>query len=907
MTESNGSTWTPDASQREIIGIRSGCHLVLAPPGCGKTQILAERIRLALAGGVSPDDMLCLTFTNRAARGMRERINERVGEKEAEGVFVGNVHRFCSRFLFGNGVVPAESAIIDDDDTTSILARYLNEDEERVSRDFRRKQAYNQIMFFAHLMYDIEHGVPKPLRMHPECVTKEDIAVMKAIGEAQGRTFDAPMMIDIYNHTDFYLDLVRQPVFNPLLRHDAEQTVLKMRFAHAYTTYKRQNNLLDFEDLLQFTYTTLKADAAHKRYSWVQVDEVQDLNMLQVEIIKQISGDPTPSPSHSGRGSACLLFLGDEQQAIFSFMGAKLNTLNSLKNLCAGNIHHLNVNHRSPRLLLEMLNAYAVANLGSDPSLLPAAASAAVGTSANATGELRICPYPNIYAEFNGVAKRAAGLVDKFKQETTAIVVNSNRDADEISKALDHDGHPHFKVSGTDLFSTPEVKLLVAHLGVLANDMNFLAWARLMHGLKVCETPASARQFVHQLRARAIAPSDFLLADGETYVQRFIDIYENHDIVVFDTETTGLDVFEDDIIQIAAERIRQGKPVEKFCVYIETDKPVPTMLGDIANPIVEERKHQKLYSHKEALDMFAKFAGNGTLLAHNAEFDSHILEYNIKRFAASCNPLHCNGGILDSLKLIRLLRPDLKAYKLKTLLAELGLQGENTHLADDDVNATVQLVNYCYKRGQEMVASQDEYLGRKTTHDRIGRLRRNYGEVYQQAVSRLYARQPSTSGVPALVDEMRNFYHWLAEAHWIKENDKIYYIFRYLAADIIDEAKESSLKEQLDHHIMELSTFKEADLCGSSVINDRLFVSTIHKAKGLEFDNVLVFDAVDGRIPSFYHENNPQLLAEDARKLYVAMSRAKRRLFVCYAKQGTSSGMPDRKLSRFMEPVKKFF
>jgi DNA helicase-2/ATP-dependent DNA helicase PcrA len=53
------------------------------------------------------------------------------------------------------------------------------------------------------------------------------------------------------------------------------------------------------------------------------------------------------------------------------------------------------------------------------------------------------------------------------------------------------------------------------------------------------------------------------------------------------------------------------------------------------------------------------------------------------------------------LKLIRLLRPDLKVYKLKALLAELGLQGENSHLADDDVNATVSLVNYCYTKGIE--------------------------------------------------------------------------------------------------------------------------------------------------------------------------------------------------------------
>lgn len=926
------ASWTPDASQREIIGISSGCHLVLAPPGCGKTQILAERIRLALDSGVNAEDMLCLTFTNRAARGMRERINERVGESESEGVFVGNVHRFCSRFLFENGIVPSESAIIDDDTTTSILARYLGEDEDTVNRDFRRKQAYSQIMFFAHLMYDVRHGLPKSLRMHPECVTREDIAVMKAISEARGSAFDARMMVDIYDNTDFYLDLVRQPSSNRLLAHEAEQTLMKMRYAHAYDAYKRQNNLIDFEDLLQLTYTALAETPGHKRYPWVQVDEVQDLNMLQLAIIRGVSASAEPPGNQP-----CLMFLGDEQQAIFSFMGAKLTTLNTLKEQCEGNIHHLGVNHRSPRQLLEMLNTYAVSNLGSDPRLLPVAAlpddapaaadgqPTCAGMSPDEPGALCISPYPNIHAEFEGVANHAAALVDKYRNETTAIIVNSNRDADDISKILDLAGHAHFKVSGTDLFSTPELKLLTAHLSVIANDMNFLAWSRIMQGMRVCDTPASARRFVHQLRSRAILPSDLLLADSQTYLRRFLDIYANSDIVVFDTETTGLDVFADDIIQIAAERIRNGVSVAKFSVHIETAKPIPHMLGDVVNPIIEGRKRVSILPHAEALRMFLHFVGDDALLAHNAEFDFHIMEHNLRRYLGIPTPSDNGGGsddgearrshatwnggreVFDSLKLIRLLRPDLKAFKLKALLAELGLQGTNSHLADDDVDATISLVAYCYRKGMETIPSQDEFLSRKSTIEHAGRLRRNYAAPYNAARSRLYDRTVSDSGVPALVDEMRGFYHWLVDTHWIRQVDKIHYVFSFLTSDIIDEREEPSLKEQLDHHIMELSTFKEADLCGSTAITDRLFISTIHKAKGLEFDNVMVLDAVEGRIPNFYHENNAQLLAEDARKLYVAMSRAKRRLYVCYSRQGTSSAMPERKLSRFMEPVMGFF
>ena len=228
-------------------------------------------------------------------------------------------------------------------------------------------------------------------------------------------------------------------------------------------------------------------------------------------------------------------------------------------------------------------------------------------------------------------------------------------------------------------------------------------------------------------------------------------------------------------------------------------------------------------------------------------------------------------------------------------MKELGLEGQNSHLADDDVNATVSLVNYCYEQGRLRVESQNEYLKRQTTVDRIARFRARYAPYFQRDSARLYNRASSPDGVPALVDVMREFYHNIVEAGWIHMISKVDYVFRFLATDVINEATEPSLVEQLDHHILEINTFKEADLCSSKTIEERIFVSTIHKAKGLEFDNVIVFDAVDGRIPNFYNVNSPSLLAEDARKLYVAMSRSKRRLFVYYNAR--------REPSRFLQGI----
>ena len=379
------------------------------------------------------------------------------------------------------------------------------------------------------------------------------------------------------------------------------------------------------------------------------------------------------------------------------------------------------------------------------------------------------------------------------------------------------------------------------------------------------------------------------------YVQRFLKVYEERDIVVFDTETTGLCVFDDDIIQIAAEKIQKGRTVAKFSVYIETDKAIPERLGDIVNPMIEERLHHRLYTHEEALRSFIAFVGDGVLLAHNASFDYHIMDFNLKRYLPDVDWIASFPCCFDSLKLIRLLRSDLKTFKLKLLLKELGLEGQNSHLADDDVNATVSLVNYCYEQGRLRVESQDEYLKRQTTVDRIARFRARYAPYFQRDSARLYNRASSPDGVPALVDVMREFYHNIVEAGWIHMVSKVDYVFRFLATDVINEVTEPSLVEQLDHHILEINTFKEADLCSSKTIEERIFVSTIHKAKGLEFDNVIVFDAVDGRIPNFYNVNSPSLLAEDARKLYVAMSRSKRRLFVYYNAR--------REPSRFLQGI----
>lgn len=102
---------------------------------------------------------------------------------------------------------------------------------------------------------------------------------------------------------------------------------------------------------------------------------------------------------------------------------------------------------------------------------------------------------------------------------------------------------------------------------------------------------------------------------------------------------------------------------------------------------------------------------------------------------------------------------------------------------------------------------------------------------------------------------------------------------------------------------------KEADLCGSASMDERVFVSTVHKAKGLEFDHVIVYDAVEGKFPSAFANSRANGGEEEARKFYVAISRARRRLIINYCHESVSRwGRTYRRtLSPYVNVIRQFF
>ena len=892
----NNYTSSLDKYQIPVVEASQGYHLVLASPGCGKTHILAERIRYARERGVKYEDMLCLTFTNRAAREMTNRIQKVVGGDFSE-LMVGNVHRFCSKFLFEQGRIPADSAIIDDEEAVSIIADYRNEDEEGVTRDFNRYKGYQTIIFFQHFIYQLEHQHPWKYYLHPECFTDDDREAVKHICASQKIEYDEQAVVNIYHHAQEYMDEANAPGLDAKTADRIRVLLWKMYYANCYARYKEENHLFDFEDLLLYTYDIYRSDPSCKRYPWIQVDEVQDLNGMQLAIIDLLTAEDNPM----------VLYLGDEQQAIFSFMGAKVETLTLLKMRCKGNIHHLQRNHRSPKYLLDVFNDYAEKQLKIDRELLPLSDNDTKATS----GDLRIIHSSTIEAEHKDITTEALSLYEQNKEERTAVIVSANSDADRISETMTEAGLTHFKVSGRDLFDTPDVKLLLAHLSVLSNEHNSIAWTRIMKGVRAFPSHALARRFNWKLKQLALSPSDFLLYPESCYTAEFLRAYNEEEIVVFDTETTGLNVFQDDIIEIAAIRIKGGEVVgEPLDLYIETDKPILPMLGDKENPMYaiyhEKMSTGGLLSPSDALQRFLAYVGTSPILAHNANYDYNILDNNLQRYCKDTMQAH-DIRCFDSLKLIRLLAPSLHSYKLESLLETFHLAGVNSHQAIDDVKATVSLVRLCAEKAREKQAQQAAFIRHPKVKPFANVLRSNYGECYREAVNRLY--KLSTDHEPALVSELSAAYNAFRSDGLINDIPRLDYILRYLRIDMLtDETVANALAPQLSQYVMDINTLKEADFCNSKSILERIYVTTVHKAKGLEFDNVIIFDAADGRYPNAYNKTKQQD-EEDARKFYVAMSRAKRRLFIAYALQMVDrhGRVFNRDLTPLMDSIQKYF
>ena len=854
-----------DAHQEEAIGLQHGRHLVLAPPGCGKTEILTERVRRALEAGIALTDMLCLTFTNRAARGMQERIEENFQDRSMGELYVGNLHRFCSKLLFESEAVPETATIIDEDDAREVIDSLAR---ERLSEN----------------RPPVSEGLPLPEDPLPGFVA--DFIEQRAAELLQkDRDFPADTIqkapapevnqrnLELF--ASFGL-LAFDEKHNPKVNEDRVDEI-----ARDYLAYKESQELLDFNDLLLKAWLFLTDDRSFvKRYSWIQVDEVQDLSPLQLAIVDLLWNDDEPS-------SVCVFF-GDEQQAIFSFMGAKLERLQALSRTHA--VHHLHRNFRSPSYLLDLFNKFAVNELDADPALLPRAER----VSKAPKGALRLLAAYDAKDQIE-VLGELARLAPA--DETTAVLVPSNAMADTLSNHLKEKGVEHFKISGSDIFRMDVLKTAKAYLGILKDDFQTAPWAQLISRLTRKNTTLKRiRDYLaKEFPDYGLLPSDLLHYSVEnpeepmSLLDDFTRAYWG-ELVVFDTETTGLEVGLDDVIQIAARRLKDGRCIETLTLFLETKRTIPKMLGNIPNPMVEEyeaaKARGKLLPPALAFKKFLAFVGDAPVVGHNVEYDVNIVnaQYAVlkdrmeKVFAdgvdlSALPRAYARGELLkryDTLRLSYALEriicrekglKRLPSHKLKDLIRILGVEGTNSHKADDDVAATEGLLARFYELARPLVEKQRAFLMKPSIRNMSKTLRDAVKEIYDE--HRDLSFRPQDPEDPAiLVQVLREFIETLPnhteEPTEIGEiRKKLPLLYAYLDRVLVDKERSRTLYSQLQRYLVHVNSLKEADLCSSDVVRDRIFLSTVHKAKGLEFENVVIADARDGVYP-FFRSNTPE-------------------------------------------------
>jgi DNA helicase-2/ATP-dependent DNA helicase PcrA len=297
-------------AQREAVEAISGPVLILAGPGSGKTRVITHRVAyLIKVCGISPRRIMAVTFTNKAAREMRERLQKLVGGS-VEDIMLGTFHAICARILRRDGKsigVDPRFVIYDEEDRLSLIKRGIQE-----------------------VGLDPKQYVPR--------------AIQSAISAAKSR-LQTPD--DYIQHGRSYFDEVVQRVYE------------------RYQQLLVESNALDFDDLLMKTVLLFRSSPDvlsryQSRYLHIQVDEFQDTNLVQYELVKQMAGKYR---------NICVV--GDPDQSIYSWRFADLrNILSFEKDYPDAKVVLLEQNYRSTKMILEAASNIIAANQERKPKEL---------------------------------------------------------------------------------------------------------------------------------------------------------------------------------------------------------------------------------------------------------------------------------------------------------------------------------------------------------------------------------------------------------------------------------------------------------------------------------------------------------------------------------------------------------
>ena len=407
--------------QREAVTYCEGPQLVIAGAGSGKTRVLTYKIAYLLAGHVyQPWNILALTFTNKAAREMKERIGRLVGQEQARYLQMGTFH--------------------------SVFARILRAEAEHIG-------------FNANFtIYD---------QADSRSLVKSIIKEM----QLDDKTYKPASVADRISMAKNHLLLPQQYMQSSWAADDAQKK--RPQVAHIYNRYMercRQANAMDFDDLLVHTFLLFKhhEDVRQKyveRFRYVLVDEYQDTNFVQQEIVLQLTQQ---------HGHVCVV--GDDAQSIYSFRGANIDNILDFQKMFEGTrLFKLEQNYRSTQLIVQAANSLIRKNerqIRKDVY------------SENEEGErLTLKPAYSDREEAIIVCNDIKRIrrQDQASYGDFAILYRTNAQSRSFEEQMRKDGIPYRIYGGLSFYQRKEIKDVIAYFRLVANPHDEEALRRIIN------------------------------------------------------------------------------------------------------------------------------------------------------------------------------------------------------------------------------------------------------------------------------------------------------------------------------------------------------------------------------------------------------------------------------------------
>jgi len=414
--------------QRAAVETSEGPLLILAGAGSGKTRVITSRIAwLIREKGVAPDSILAVTFTNKAAKEMGERVDKLLGHSSLAKPLIATFHSMCVRMLRRD----IEALKVGGEGLTRSFAIYDENDQQGIVKQVMRRMGL-----------DTKQLTPR--------------TVLGRISWAKNHMVDPQ---------EYYL---------------ASKDPNSERIAHIYQSYKaelRKNNALDFDDLLLEAVRLLKVSSEvreryQRRYRYLLVDEYQDTNRPQYELMKLLAGE---------RKNVCAV--GDEDQSIYSWRGADIrNILEFEKDFPNAKIVRLEQNYRSTQIILEAAGAVVANNLRRKGKKLwtDRQGGSLIGYYEAPDGENEALFIADKIQKFlrdaNSSESESAG-----RDAHCAVLYRTNSQSRLVEEALRRYNISYTMVGGFSFYERAEIKDLLGYLRLVRNPHDSMALQRVIN------------------------------------------------------------------------------------------------------------------------------------------------------------------------------------------------------------------------------------------------------------------------------------------------------------------------------------------------------------------------------------------------------------------------------------------